>query len=55
MWPFPRRKPVSKAKQSLERLVAGFIIGGAIGSIIGKKILDEHGEEEEVDELNDDE
>jgi len=50
MWPFPSRKPVGKAKQALERLVAGFIIGGAIGSILGKKLLDEQEDEDDLDD-----
>jgi len=56
MWPFRRRKPINKAKQAMERLVAGLIIGGAIGSIVGKKLLDEQEEDglEDAEETDDD-
>lgn len=51
MWPFRKKQAPSKAKQAIERLVAGFVIGGAIGSILGKKLVDENGDEvEEVAE-----
>ncbi len=48
-WPFRHRR-VTKAKQALTRVVAGMIIGGAIGSIIGKKLVEECGKKEELDE-----
>jgi hypothetical protein len=45
MWPFRRRR-LKKPKQMVETVVVGLIIGGAIGSIIGKKMLDKHDEDE---------
>ena len=39
----------------MERLIAGFIIGGAIGSILGKKLLDKHDEEDDLDEAQESE
>jgi hypothetical protein len=39
MWPF-RRRP-NGIRKTWENLVVGLIIGGAIGSIIGKKLMDE--------------
>ena len=47
MWPFRRKKKkadVEKAKNNhtLEKVVAGVIIGAAVSSIIGKKMLDRH-------------
>jgi Na+/glutamate symporter len=49
MWPF-RRKQKSRVKKSMENLVAGLIIGGAIGSIVGRKLLEKHDDEEGLDE-----
>jgi hypothetical protein len=43
MWPFRRRRP--KPHEHLRRIIAGFVIGAAISSIIGKKLLE--GEEED--------
>ncbi len=34
----------------MENLVAGLIIGGAIGSIVGRKLLEKHDDEEGLDE-----
>ncbi len=43
MWlPFRRRKnltPKSKKKLAMKRIIVGFIIGGAISSIIGSKLM----------------
>ena len=39
MWPFRRRE--RGFRKSWENLIVGLVIGGAIGSIIGKKLLDE--------------
>ena len=42
MWPFPKKKPeVSKPRKIIRRMVVGFIIGGAISSIVGKTLLHE--------------
>lgn len=37
---FFRRKKQRKGK-NLRRLVAGFVIGGAVASIVGKRLVDE--------------
>ena len=42
MWPFRRRR---KKLSCVDKLIAGIIIGGAIGSIIGKKLLEKKQEE----------
>ena len=46
MWPFRRKKkkddPAKKKDRTLETVVAGVIIGAAVSSIIGKKMLDRH-------------
>jgi hypothetical protein len=39
----------------MERLIAGFVIGGAIGSILGRKLLDMNDEEEDLDEAQESE
>lgn len=39
MWPFSRRE--GGLRKTWENLIVGLVIGGAIGSIIGKKLLDE--------------
>ena len=54
VWPFRRRRPVSKCKKAVERLVTGLIIGGAIGSIVGRKLIEED-EEDGLDEANESE
>ena len=54
MWPFRREKSVSVVKRSLERIVAGFIIGSAISYTLGKK-LSEQDEEEDLDEAQESE
>jgi len=46
MWPFRRkRKPLS----TMDKIIAGVVIGGAIGSIIGKKLLEKKDEEEDAE------
>ena len=47
MWPFRKKKKLSKTK-----LVVGLVIGGAIAATVGKKIMDKHAElkEEEDDD-----
>lgn len=49
MWPFRKKKKLSKTK-----LVVGLVIGGAIAATVGKKIMDKHAEmrEGENDEEN---
>lgn len=39
MWPFRKKKKLSKTK-----LVVGLVIGGAIAATVGKKIMDKHAE-----------
>lgn len=48
MWPFRRHR--EKKSSIAKKIIAGIIIGGAIGSIIGKKLLDEENEEGEKEE-----
>ncbi len=57
MWiPFFRRRKKDEPKKgrAVKRLVAGLIIGGAIGSIVGKHLVDqkhkENGTEGELEE-----
>lgn len=45
MWFFRRKQP--KPHRIIRRVVVGLIIGGAIGSIVGKKLMDEHRKEED--------
>jgi hypothetical protein len=45
MWPF-RRKPVSRAHHAMRRIVAGLIIGGAIGAILGGRDTKEESDKE---------
>lgn len=47
MWPFRKKKPVSKAKKAVERLVTGLVIGSAIGTIIGKSLMEDDDEKSE--------
>jgi Na+/glutamate symporter len=42
MWPFRSRRRLEKEKQikkAWEKVVVGMIIGGAIGSIVGKHLM----------------
>ena len=42
MWPFSRKKKEEpRRKRTVRRMLMGFIIGGAITSIIGNKVLQE--------------
>lgn len=56
MWPFKKKTKQGKDNHIAKRVIAGLIIGGAIGSIVGKKLMDEHRKREEEgtdDEEND--
>ncbi len=55
MWPFDRlRQKRQQPARIARKVVVGLIIGGAIGSIVGKKLLEKHGAEtEEEEETND--
>ncbi|HRH93989.1 MAG TPA: hypothetical protein PKV72_05675 [Candidatus Peribacteria bacterium] len=51
MWPFKKNVKESAGKRGgkmMKRVIVGFVIGGAISSIIGQKLL--HKNEEDVDE-----
>jgi hypothetical protein len=45
MWPFKKKEepPVRSGKTSrvVKRIIVGFLIGGAISSIVGKKLIRE--------------
>ncbi len=47
MWPFSKKHTEEKPKRhrTLRRVIVGFIIGGAITSIIGKSIIKERRKE----------
>lgn len=49
MWPF-RKKTENKKGRSIRTIVAGVIFGAAIASIIGKKILEKHEKEDDLEE-----
>jgi len=52
MWPFRRRrKPEEKKPHIARKVIVGLVIGGAISSIIGKKLLEKRErDEDESDE-----
>ncbi len=53
MWPFRRRRQKEqRSDRYVKRIVTGLIIGGAIGSVIGKRLMDKH--DEEMEEGDDD-
>lgn len=39
MWPFQKRKIDPKPRRLVRRVIVGFIIGGAISSIVGQTLL----------------
>lgn len=49
MWPFKKKKK-AKDNHIAKRVIAGLIIGGAIGSIVGKKLMEEHERDDEEGE-----
>lgn len=49
MWPFRRHKE-EKKKHIAQKVVVGLIVGGAIGSIVGKKLLEKHSAEKGEEE-----
>ena len=51
MWPFRRRTP--KPHKIMKKVIVGLIIGGAIGSIIGKKMMDDEQVREDERESED--
>ena len=53
MWPFNRKKRQEDSDRFIKRLVAGIIIGGAIGSVIGKKLMEKQEQEAVTDEEDD--
>lgn len=52
MW-FFRRKAIPKPHKQIQRVLVGFVIGAAISSIVGKKMMDrskgDDGEESDED------
>jgi hypothetical protein len=50
MWPFRRKKKIPKPGRMVKQVVTGVIIGGAIGSIVGKKLMEQHAAKDEQDE-----
>lgn len=45
MWPFRKKTKIPKPGKLAKQVVVGVIIGGAIGSIIGKKMMEKHNAE----------
>lgn len=53
MWPFKKKEdPAKRGGKMMKRVIVGFVIGGAISSIIGSKLL--HRNDAEEDEEDDD-
>ena len=50
MWPFRHQRFENKSGKLVKRLITGLIIGGAIGSVIGRHLMEKH-----EDALNDEE
>lgn len=51
---FRRKKPkIAKPSKVVNQVVVGLIIGGAIGSIIGKKMVDGDDNEKRSEDKND--
>ncbi len=48
MWPFRRRREKDGRSHLAKKIVVGLVIGGAISSIIGKKLLDKKEQEHET-------
>ncbi len=48
MWPFRKKikEPKTSRRKMMERVVAGVIVGAAISSIVGKKMMDKHKKED---------
>lgn len=43
---FFRRRKQAKQDQALRRIVTGLVIGGAIGSVVGRHLVDKHDQED---------
>ncbi len=51
MWPFRRRREKKEKKpRTMEKVIAGVIIGTAISSIVGKKLLEKHAKDKKARE-----
>jgi len=44
MWPFRHQRFENKSGKLVKRLITGLIIGGAIGSVIGRHLMEKHEE-----------
>ncbi len=52
--PWRKKKEILPVKKTMKKVVVGLIIGGAIGSIIGKKLLeDRHARHVEKEDTKD--
>jgi len=50
MWWFWRRRQKNPKDHLLRKIVVGLIIGGAIGSIVGRKLIDKQSQKYPEDE-----